>query len=127
MGITHPITGYGATLCLTIPPLGNGFVLHNRRFCSTLLGMGIKWTQSADKHEVDRADALNAIHNAYYVEDEFDDSRVPGQVKPTLYIGPPLRPGGPLLEVMVNIIPPSDVVIFHVMEAQERNLERMDD
>ncbi|OAK53997.1 hypothetical protein [Rhodococcoides kyotonense] len=89
--------------------------------------MGIEWTVSADKHEIDRADALYAMENAVYFEEEFDEPRVPGHAKPTLFIGPPRMLGGPLLEVMVEMIPPRRMVVFHVMEAQQKHLERMDD
>ena len=65
--------------------------------------MGIRWANSADKHGIDHADALHAIGNAHYVEEEFDEPRVPGHAKPTLFIGPPRQLGGPLLEVMVEM------------------------
>jgi len=89
--------------------------------------VGIEWTASADKHQIDRADALHAIENAYYVEQEFDEPRVPGKSKPWLFIGPPRQLGGPLLEVMVEIVPPRGMVVFHVMEARQKHLDRMTD
>lgn len=89
--------------------------------------MGIRWANSADKHGIDHADALHAIGNAHYVEEEFDEPRVPGHAKPTLFIGPPRTLGGPLLEVMVEMIPPREMVVFHVMQAREKHLDRMDD
>ena len=51
------------------------------------------------------------------VEQEFDEPRVPGHAKPWLFIGPPRKLGGPLIEVMVEIVPPRGMVVFHVMEA----------
>ncbi|MDV6278233.1 hypothetical protein R3Q06_32735 [Rhodococcus erythropolis] len=89
--------------------------------------MAVEWTNSADKHDVSHEDALHAIANAIYVEEEFDEPRVPGHAKPTLFIGPPRKLGGPLLEVMVEIIEPRTMVVFHVMEARRKFLDRMND
>lgn len=68
---------------------------------------------------------MYAMANALYSEGDFDEPRVPGHGKPTLFIGPPRRLGGPLLEVMVELTPPRDMFIFHVMEARPKFLERM--
>lgn len=87
--------------------------------------MVIMFAASADKHGVPHEDALHAMVNAYHLETEFDDPRIAGRGRPTLYIGPPRKRGGPLLEVMAEITPPRDVLIFHVMEARSRMLGRM--
>ncbi|MFD7161230.1 hypothetical protein ACFV9C_42060 [Kribbella sp. NPDC059898] len=87
--------------------------------------MAITWAPSADKHGIDREDAVHAIMNAYYVEQEFDEPRPPATVRPTLFIGPPRQLGGALLEVMVEVTPPRDLHIFHVMPAREKHLKRM--
>ena len=74
--------------------------------------MAITWAASADKHGIDREDALHAIANAVYVETEFDEPRPPepGQFGPPgnapggmrLPMGPPPRrdfyqiPDGPI-------------------------------
>jgi hypothetical protein len=87
--------------------------------------VAISWAPSADKHGIDHEDALHAIMNAYYVEHEFDDPRPPANVRPTFFIGPPRQLGGDLLEVMVEVIPPRDLHIFHVMVARPKHLERM--
>lgn len=50
---------------------------------------------------------------------------IPGHVRPMLFIGPS-RLGGPLLEVMVEITPPRDLVVFHVMVARAKHLARME-
>ncbi|QTJ70751.1 hypothetical protein HYG77_35465 (plasmid) [Rhodococcus sp. ZPP] len=89
--------------------------------------MAVEWANSANKHGIDHEDALHAIENAVYVEQEFDEPRVPGYAKPWLFIGPPRTLGGPLLEVMVEIVPPRGMVVFHVMEAREKHLTRMRD
>lgn len=91
------------------------------------MDVAVEWADSADKHGVDHEDALNAIENAYYVEQEFDDPRAPGHARPWLFIGPPRALGGPLLEVMVEVVPPRGMVIFHVMVARDKHLARMND
>ncbi len=87
--------------------------------------MVVRWSDSTDKHGVAREDALHAMANAYYTESEFDEPRVPGHRRPTLYIGPSRQLGGPLLEIMVELVPPRDLLVFHVMIAQRKHLDRM--
>ncbi len=89
--------------------------------------VAITWADSADKHGIDREDALHAMTNAYYVEQEFDEPRPPANLRPTLYIGPPRQLGGPLLEVMAVLTPPRDLFVFHVMEARPKFLELMEE
>ncbi|OUS93904.1 hypothetical protein CA951_21085 [Rhodococcus sp. NCIMB 12038] len=89
--------------------------------------MGVEWANSAGKHLIEREDAIHAIENAVYLEREFDEPRVPGHSKPWLFIGPPRKRVGPLLEVMVEVVPPRGMVIFHVMEAPQKHLDRMND
>lgn len=87
----------------------------------------VTWADSADKHGIDHEDALHAIGNACYVETEFDEPRVPGRVRPTLFIGW-RQLGGALLEVMVvEVTPPRELHIFHVMIARQQHLDRMGD
>jgi hypothetical protein len=50
--------------------------------------VAISWAVSADKHGVPHEDALHAIEHAVYVEVEFDEPRLGGRVRPTLFIGP---------------------------------------
>ncbi|MDQ2739895.1 MAG: hypothetical protein M3Y35_15030 [Actinomycetota bacterium] len=64
--------------------------------------MAITW---ADKHELPREDALQAIMNSYFHRVGFDEPKVPGGVRPDLFLGPPRQFGGPLLEVMVEMLP----------------------
>lgn len=89
--------------------------------------MAVTWAASAGKHGVPRADALHAMQNPYYVEAEFDEPRIVGRVRPTLFIGPPRQLGGELIEVMAEIVPPRDVHVFHVMRARQKHLDRMGD
>ena len=87
--------------------------------------MAISWAPSADKHGIRREDALYAIEHALYVEVEFDEPRLGGRVRPTLFIGPPRARGGPLLEVMVEITGSRGLHVFHVMQARKKHLDRM--
>jgi hypothetical protein len=89
--------------------------------------VALEWASSADRHQVEHEDAVHAMSNAVYVEQEFDEPRGPAEVRPTLFIGPPRRRGAPLLEVMVEMIPPRTVVVFHVMEARPKHLKRMEE
>lgn len=89
--------------------------------------MAITFAASADKHGVPHEDTMYAIANAVYSEEDFSEPRVPGRGKPTLFIGPPRKRGGPLLEVLVEITPPRDVFILPAMEARPKILERMKD
>lgn len=86
--------------------------------------MAIRWADSADEHGIAHEDALHAIANAIYNEESFDEPRVPGHARPDLYIGP-ARGGRPLLEVMLEVVPPRDLVVFHVMIARDKHLQRM--
>ena len=83
--------------------------------------MAIKFTESAGKHGFTERDAIHAMMNARITRKDFDESRV-GGTRPTLYIGPSLTPGTPLIEVMALIEEPNTVVIFHVMRAREKFL-----
>lgn len=87
--------------------------------------MAIKFTQSAGKHGFTEEEAKYAITYAVYEEEEFDEPRPPSSIRPTLFIGP-CRLGGPLIEVMVEE-GRRDVVIFHVMVARQKHLDRMND
>ena len=90
-------------------------------------GVGVSWAASADKHGVDREDAVHAIANAVYVEVAFDEPRPPRSVGATLYIGPPRQRGGALLEVLVEVRPPRGLRVFHVMPARPKILARMEE
>ncbi len=89
--------------------------------------MAIEFTESAGKHGVSRDDAIWAMTHPRYVEQEFDEPRPPSSVRPTLFIGPSRTPAVPLLEVMVELVPPDRIVVFHVMAARQKHVRRMDD
>ncbi|MFZ4892970.1 hypothetical protein ACL9RL_00810 [Plantibacter sp. Mn2098] len=84
--------------------------------------MAIHWAHSADKHGIDRADALNAIEQYLHWIREFDEPRVTGGRRPDLFIGP-TRDRRMLLEVIVELRPPTEILVFHVMEARRKMLE----
>ncbi|WP_426975877.1 hypothetical protein ACQCSU_13845 [Pseudarthrobacter sp. O4] len=84
--------------------------------------MGIRWAESADKHGVDREDALNAILNQVYHVRQFDEPRVDSSIRLDLFIGPS-RDRRLILEVMAVITPPNDILVFHVMEARRKILD----
>jgi hypothetical protein len=85
--------------------------------------VAVRWAPSADKHGVVREQTLYAIGHAEHVVAEFDEPRVAGTARPTLYIGPAGR-GGPLIEVLVVITPPRDVFVFHAMPLRQVIAER---
>lgn len=90
--------------------------------------MAIRWAESADRHGVPHEQALHAVANAVYVEEAFDAPRMPGRIRPTLFIGPATAtPGALLLEVMVEVSPPRDLFVFHVMPARPKHLCRLED
>lgn len=89
--------------------------------------MAISWSDSADRHGIPREDALYAMSNAYFRRAEFDEPRKPGASHPTLYIGPPRQLGGPLLEVMAEIVAPRGMHVFHVMPARAKFLAMMEE
>lgn len=89
--------------------------------------MAMRWTDSTDKHDVPREDAVHAMLNAYLYLPEFDEPRRPGASRPDLWIGPPRQMGGDLIEVMAERIPPRDIAVFHVMIAVPKHLALMEE
>ncbi len=88
--------------------------------------MAVRWAASAARHGVSRSDALHAILKARHVVAGFDDSSTPGHARPILHIGPALTDGR-LLEVMIEIIPPHDIEVFHAIDARPDLLRWVDD
>ena len=64
--------------------------------------------------------------NHYHHAPHFDDPRVPGGIRPDLYVGPPRKLGGPLVEVMLEVRANGSLVIFHAMEARPKILALFD-
>ena len=84
--------------------------------------MSIRWSPSAAKHGIPRADALNAIERNVYWVPSFDEPRIDGAQRPDLWIGPN-RDHTLMIEVMAELRPPADLFIFHVMEARRKILD----
>ena len=83
-----------------------------------------RWTTSADKHEVDRADTLNAMRNAVIYVKDFDQARVSGQPAADLFIGP-TRGDTVMLEVFAHVDQVNKyALIFHSMPVRQKTLER---
>lgn len=81
--------------------------------------MAVRWAASATRHGVSRSDALHATLKARYVVAGFDESSTPGDARPILHIGPALSDGR-LVEVIIEIIPPHDISVFHAMDARPK-------
>lgn len=78
--------------------------------------MAPTWTESADKHGVDRRDAMYALLHPNYVRDIEDNGD--GTVN-RLYIGPEHAQTDRELEVIVRVAVDGsgrEAVIFHVMQ-----------
>lgn len=75
--------------------------------------MDVQWTASAGKHGVAREDVIHAIVRYTYYVPGFDDSRIPGGLRPHLWIGP--GRDGESVEVMAERTGRS-LVIFHAMK-----------
>lgn len=88
--------------------------------------MGLTWATSADKHGIAHEDAIYAMLNAIDHVEAFDEPRMPGRRRPDLYLGP-TRDRHRLLEVMVEVTPPSDVAVFHVMVARRKILDLVEE
>lgn len=89
--------------------------------------MGFEVLPSAGKHGVEREDVLHALTHYYFRMLSFDEPRREGASRPDLYIGPPRQLGGPMLEVMVETIPPCTIVVFHAMVARQKFLKLMEE
>jgi len=62
---------------------------------------------------------LNTTFTGFLLSDE---PRVPGGARPDLFIGP-ARDRRQLLEVMVEVQPPTDLFIFHAMPARQKIID----
>lgn len=85
--------------------------------------MGTRWASSADKHGIPHEDALYVMRHPRILIVGFDDSRVPGGRRPDLFIG--VDRHGRELEVMALVDREArDALVFHVMEARPKIIER---
>ena len=85
--------------------------------------MALTWSQSADKHNIPRDEALYAMSHAHAIFPNFQAARGGRNRSPTLFIGPS-RYG--TLEVIAIVTPPTDVHIFHVMPLRESTRKSVD-
>ena len=85
--------------------------------------MALTWSESADKHNVPRDEALYAMSHAHAIFPNFQAARGGFNRSPTLFIGPS-RYG--TLEVIAIVTPPADVYIFHVMPLRESTRKSVD-
>jgi hypothetical protein len=85
--------------------------------------MAVTWSESADKHNVPRDEALYAMSHARAIFPNFQAARGGFNRSPTLFIGPS-RYG--TLEVIAIVTPPTDVHIFHVMALRESTRKSVD-
>ena len=79
---------------------------------------------SADRHDIDHADAEHAVRNYRRWVREIDEPRAPGLARPDLFIGPD-RAGTQLLEVMGNWLVNGDLELFHVMPLRDKIREKV--
>ncbi|AXH37486.1 hypothetical protein DVJ78_18080 (plasmid) [Humibacter sp. BT305] len=84
--------------------------------------MAVTFSSSADKHGIDRADALLAIRTRLVHVQKFDDAR-DGGPRPDLFIG--RASDGTMLEVMAVVTPPRDLFIFHLMPLRRKTWDRV--
>lgn len=74
-----------------------------------------RWAESADKHGIDRADAVHAMRNARILIEAFGPSRVEGGAPVNLYIGQTIDQTAMLEVLAVVDRAAQSVYIFHVM------------
>ena len=88
-------------------------------FCNPFLWylfiVAIRWASSADKHFIPREDALYAISHA---AGQTQLEARAGEVT-IVYVGHPHGRTDRYVEVIAALVPPRDLVIFHVMELSD--------
>jgi hypothetical protein len=89
--------------------------------------VAIAFRPRAFEHGIEPEDGIHAMLNAVLYVPEFDEPRIEGAGRPDLWIGPPRRPGGPLLEVMAERIPPRDLDVFPMMAARPKFLALLEE
>ena len=92
----------------------NEFVYHN-------IAMGVRFIPSAGKHGFTLAEAVRAIENAVGHVYGFTKPQPPATIRPHLFIGPRSPTDRSLIEVFLEVRG-ADIKVFHVMFAQEENL-----
>ena len=83
--------------------------------------MGVRFLPSAEKHGFTVEEAVHAVENAVGHVYGFTRPQPPATIRPHLFIGPRSRADHRLIEVFLEIRG-ADIRVFHVMFAQEENL-----
>ena len=77
--------------------------------------MGIEWPESADKHDIPHADALYAMQNATYTSTKVKINDGDTRNQRRVFIGPQHAQTDRLIEVLIELKPSGDFVVYHVM------------
>ena len=89
--------------------------------------MTIRWADSADKWGISHEDALYAMNNATYASTKVKVNNGDTEADRRVFIGKPHAQTERLLEVLVEIIPPGTIVVYHVMELGSYYRSQMED
>lgn len=82
--------------------------------------LAILWSESVDNHGITLSDALYAIQNYVYRMQHFDEPRAGSSTRPELFIGTSAD-RSTMLDVMVVITPPANILVFHDRKARQRH------
>lgn len=77
--------------------------------------MGIEWPKSADKHDIPHADALYAMQNAIYTSTKVKINEGDSRNQRRVFVGPQHAQTDRLIEVLIELKPSGDFVVYHVM------------
>jgi hypothetical protein len=77
--------------------------------------MGIEWPESADKHDIPHADALYAMQNATYTSTKVKINDGDTRNQRRVFIGPQHAQTDRLIEVLIELKPGGNFVVYHVM------------
>ena len=77
--------------------------------------MGIEWPKSADKHDIPHADALYAMQNAIYTSTKVKINEGDSRNQRRVFVGPQHAQTDRLIEVLIELKPGGNFVVYHVM------------
>ncbi|TFD22250.1 hypothetical protein [Cryobacterium sp. TMS1-13-1] len=77
--------------------------------------MGIEWTESSDKWDIPHNDALHAMSKPVYTSTKVKVNSGSPSAPRRVFIGPQHDQTDRLIEVLIEIIAPGTIVIYHVM------------
>lgn len=87
--------------------------------------MGIKFDGAAFKHGFTEADAESAISHHLRMAAPFEESARPGDPQVWAWVGPAV--GGRTIEVFAAVPRFAAATIFHMMDARQTTLDRLDE